>query len=407
MMRHECTLLCALALALATADGRAASPRCPHEATPRFEKIALIDSYDFVRYFDCETKTGTVQVVENVAGQVGATHLLWRHQTGGIPRYPSAEESSVIHRMPFEKRVVEVNNIHGWSDLAKGETNLLAYAIEQIAAHGFVAGIHHTWEENHFQSRTCSQWNLDHPEYSTRSLHGIARPGYTSSLAYEEVLAHKLRRFDEVLSTGPSMIYIDMWRQGGWYARLEYVKPMCDRWRSRYGCEPPEDASDERWLALVAECNHRYIRAMRARMDATGRPMQLVLGIPYCDLEDKELWRRYAVDWKALAADGTVDAISVMSVRPDEKRIWDSTREIYEYVYRNRGRAKVYFPVSQYNFTFGIPSYCKATGLKGEEVAARLLDLAASCGGAGVTFECVDMYNYTDAMREVIRRFHR
>ena len=393
--RTTCIMGAAFALAFAQTAGA-------------FEKIALVDSFDFIKHFDCETMTGTVQVIEYIAGQVGATSLYWRHQTGGVPRYDSREESSRLRQPPFEKRTVDGNTIYGWSNLARGETNLLAYALGEIRARGLVAGVHHTWEENHGPSWSCSVWNLDHPEYSTRSKHGIARPGYTSSLGYNEVLEHKLKRFDEVLAMEPSVIYLDMWRGGRWHVSLEYSAPVCDRWRSIYGCEPPDNPADERWLALCSTFVNRYIRALRERIDRTGRRIDFILAIPFCDLEDREVWSKYALDWKKLAAEGVFDAISVMSVKPDPNRIWESTREIYEYVYRNRGRAaRVYFPVSQYNYTYGIPSYCKATGLPGEQVAAKLLELAVKCGGAGVTFECVDFGNYPKETQDVIRRFNK
>ncbi len=385
---------------------RAAAPRRSAEAVKgaAFEKVALVDSLDYAQILDCETAEGTRQIVDYAVDDLGATALWWRPQTGGIPRYDSVEESSSRHVPPFEKRVqFGGDRIYGWLNLARG--GLMAVAAEAIAARGARGGIHLTWEENHHQSASCSHWNLDHPEFSCMTADGMARPGYTSSLGYDEVLAHKLRRLDELLKLKPDTIYVDMWRQGGWYAAVEYTPKMRQEWKRLDGGELPP-ATDERWRRLVSKFVHRYFRALRQRLDATGRQIELIVGLPYMDLADRGVWERYALDWKALAAEGVLDAISVMGVVPEPGREFESTAEIYRYVVAHRGQAKkVYFPLAAYDYNFGLPSYRRATGLSTEACAARLLDLAKSCGGAGVTLECVDYDNYGDKLRKLIREY--
>ena len=204
----------------------------------------------------------------------------------------------------------------------------------------------------------------------------------------------------------PDTVYIDLWRQGGWYALVEYTPKMRQEWKRLYGDEPANPA-DERWLKLVSKYVHRYFREIRKRLDATGRQVELVLAIPYVDLADRGVWTRYAIDWKELAADGTLDAVSVMSVVPEKGREFESTAEIYRYVVAHKGRAKkVYFPLAAYDLTYGIPSYVRATGLPRLDCVKRLLGIAKDCGGEGVTLVCVDFDNYRDDERKLIREFN-
>ena len=97
----------------------------------------------------------------------------------------------------------------------------------------------------------------------------------------------------------------------------------------------------------------------------------------------------------------------ITSVNPEHgrDRVWDSTRAIYDYVMRNRGKAEVYFPCNMYSYHTGIPDYVKWTGLSNGEVAARMLALAREAGARGVVLECVDYRNYPDdvcaALKEV------
>ncbi|MBR4651956.1 MAG: PD40 domain-containing protein [Kiritimatiellae bacterium] len=368
------------------------------------EKIALIDSFDFAPIFDIETEKGVEKIIDYAINEVGATSLLWRNQGGGVPRYDSREEYSRRRVAPFEKRI-EGGIATIWSWVWEARYGMIQFALGKIKEKGSASGIHMTWEENHHQSASYSQWNLEHPEYSCMMRDSIARPGATSSLAYDEVLEHKLRRLDELLAMHPDTIYLDMWRQGGWYACCEYTPKMKKEWRETYGCEPPP-ASDDRWIRLVSKYVHRYLRAIRRRLDDSGRHVDFVLAIPYLDLRDRGVWERYAIDWKELAAEGVFDAISVMSVVPEKGREFESTGEIYRYVVAHKGRArKVYFPLAAYNFTYGLPSYARATGLSQEECAKRLLDIAKVSGGAGVTLECLDFDNYSDEIRRLLRSY--
>jgi len=379
-----------------------------------FEKIALVDSLDFGKVYDVETMKGTRQIVDYIVDEVGATGLYWRQQSGGVPRYPSEEEMVAYRQGPFEKRVCTSEAaVYGWMELCRGETNLLAYAMDYIRSRGCEPGIHHSWEESHGfgghgTTGLASQWNWMHPQYCCRRYGRVRRVGYTASLVYDEVLEHKLRRLDEELATGTDVICIDLWRQGGWFVWEECVPELQAEFKELYGEEFKGKWNDPRWPKLVSKYQHRYLRAMKQRIAACGRQVRFIFGMPFIDLKDEYVWTRWGIDWKALAAEGVFDGLYVMSVEPgtDKETVWENTRKIYDYVMANRGQAKsVYFPLSAYHFTYGMPSYTKTTGLPQHQVAAKLLELAKAAGGAGVIMEVVDYRNYRSETCQIIRVF--
>ena len=367
-----------------------------------FEKIALVDSFDFITVYDCETKEGTGKILDEVFS-TGADTMVWRHQTGGVLRYPTDAEPLIKLNGCVDKRRIPDSRVWGWARLERGETNLLAYAIEEARRRGKGAGIHYTFEENHHSAPTFSVWNQEHPQYWIRMSSGVPS-ARRCSFAFDEVLEHKMRLLDEMLKVRPQLIYFEPWRCGGWSAAQEYVEPVVDAWKKKYACDPPEDPCDERWRRHVSFWMDRYIRAIRARIDAHGGGTRLLLGLSDMTLKDDIMWNRFLIDWKKYAADGTFDAVVVSNVLPSGD-VWKSTEEIYRYVMANRGQADVYFHCSIYDYHYGIPSYRRATGESAEAVAKRLLELARDVGGKGVILECVDEKNYPEAVKEVIRNF--
>lgn len=97
-----------------------------------------------------------------------------------------------------------------------------------------------------------------------------------------------------------------------------------------------ESASVERVHAAVMD----YIRGIRARCDATGRRIRFLIGLPHISLGEKTDYTLFqcGVDWKELAADGTVDGIVLMAafLRPG-RDVWLETRDVYSHVMRNKG----------------------------------------------------------------------
>ena len=351
-----------------------------------FEKIALVDSFDFhgSAGFDIETPAGTEKVLDHVL-LTGADTVLWRNMSGALPRYPSAEEAHPAKEPPLDLRRLPLNERdRGWVRWDFPKTNLLMHAGWAARRRGKGYGIHVPFEENHGEAWTWGAWNLERPQFWCCPKGGVPWAG-AASKTHPEVMAHKLRLMDEILFDGVDTVFLDLLRAGSWSPARE-------------------SAPVETVRAAVGD----YIRGVRARCDATGRKVRLLIGLPHVSLGEKTDYTlaQCGVDWRALAADGTVDGLVLMAVFPRPGRdIWQETRDVYAHVMRNRGRAKVYFPVAEYGWNSGIPQYCKATGLSKAQVAGRLMALAAEAGADGVTLECVDYGNYTPEMCAAIRDF--
>jgi len=374
-----------------------------------FEKIAYIDSFDYPEYFETETAEGSVRILDNVL-KTGATTILWRNQSGAIPRYPSAEEALPLKEPPLDKRRIPLSEpIRGWVRFDGCGTNLIQVAADECARRGVTFGIHMTTEENHGESWTLSPWNLEHPQFWCCARGGVPWPG-RCSLAYDEVLAHKLRLVDELLAMKPAMIYIDLRRAGGWGPNLEFVTPMENEWRKLYNCEPPANWRDSRWLALVEKYVYRYVAGIRERIERTGRRVELVMAIERAGEKEDYDYVYRAVDWRKMLRMGVIDSVAVACVTPDWKDPWGSTARIYGGIVREVrgiGRGKVYFPIMSYNFANrpGYGEYAKQTGISNEQAVQRLLELARDAGGDGITMEVVDFNNYSPAVCKAIREF--
>ncbi len=385
-------------------------------AAGRFEAAALVDSFDFARtatkegrfLFDTETAQGNVAVLEHVL-LTGANTILWRNCGGATLRYQSAEERDPRVEAPLDKRRLPDNRpVHGWLRYYEAEPDILRHILGVCHERGLQAGVHWPFEETHWASWTFGAWNLEHPQYWGATSDGQVWAG-RCSLAYPEVVAHKLRLADELLTRDADHLFIDSWRGGAWGPAYEYVEPEIKRWRAKYHTEPPADASDPRWCAFVAETTHAYFVALRQRLNASGRKVRLMVGVsevgPLDDAPDATLLSR-GLDWRRLVNEGVVDTVVVMSVNWDKARPFESTREIYRSVIGFcAGKSQVLCPVQMYDFTKrGIPSYQAATKQGAPEIAGRLLQTAWEEGADGVCMECVDYGNYTPAVCAELRR---
>ena len=385
-------------------------------AEERFEAAALIDSFDFANVkdrdgrllFDTETAEGNLAVLEHVV-LTGANTILWRNCGGATMRYQSAEERTPWVVAPLDKRRLPDNRpVHGWLRYYEAEPDILRHVLGVCHERGLNAGVHWLFEETHWASWTFGAWNFDHPQYWGVTAQGQVWAG-RCSLAFPDVVAHKLRLADELLERGMDHLFIDTWRAGGWEPRFEYVGPEVERWRKAYHSEPPADAKDPRWSAFVAETTHAHFVALRKRLDASGRKVRLMIGISgvgrRVDGPDETLLTR-GVDWRRLVREGVVDTVVVMHVKWDAARPFESTREVYRGVLDAcAGRCQVLFPVTMYDYSkTGIPAYQKATGLPAERVAEQLMRLAWEEGGDGIVMECVDYGNYKPETCAELRR---
>ena len=234
-----------------------------------FEKIAIIDSFDFASVYDTETVAGTEQILDHVL-LTGADTVLWRNCSGATMRYQSREEAPLLMEAPLDpRRVPESRPVHGWLRYWAVEPDIVCTAFASCARRGVAQGIHWPYEENHWNYWTLGPWNLSHPQYWCRNANGVPWHG-RCSFAFPEVLAHKLRLLDELLDRKPQTIFFDLFRSGNWTVADEYVKPHRERWRARDGTPPP-DSRDPRWIALVGETQEAFFRAVRAHIAAPRR----------------------------------------------------------------------------------------------------------------------------------------
>ena len=384
-------------------------------AAERFEAAALVDSFDFAciedrkggHLFDTETAQGNVALLDHVL-LTGANTILWRNCSGATLRYQSKEEYTPWVQTPLDKRrLPDSRPVYGWLRYNEAEPDILRHILGVCHVRGLRAGVHWPFEETHWASWTFGAWNFEHPQYWGVTAKGQIWAG-RCSLAYPEVVAHKLRLADELLERGTDHLFIDTWRIGGWSPAYEYVAPERARWKARYGCEPPQDPMDPRWCAFVSETTHAGFVALRKRLDASGRKVRLMVGIPEADVAsgkpDVTLLTR-GVDWQRLVREDVIDTLVVMNVNWDVSRPFESTREIYRGVLTIcSGHCEVLFPVSEYNYSRkGIPEYQKAARLPPGKIAVELLKIAWEEGADGICMECVDYNNYPAETRAELR----
>ncbi len=408
-MRLRYGVLCA-ALAAGWSVAHADDPGSRGEL---FEAAALVDSYDFAAVrdrdkrliIDTERAAGNLAILEHVL-ETGANTILWRNCGGATMRYQSVEERYPLVESPLDKRRIPSDRqVYGWMRYYESEPDILRFAMEECHKRGLGAGVHWPYEETHGAGWTFGGWNLEHPQFWGMTRGGQPWPG-RCSVAYPEVVAHKLRLVDELVERGMEHLFIDTFRVGGWSPAYEYVAPEVRRWQERYGSEPLPGARDPRWCELVAETQHEYFVKLKRHLEQGGRPARLMLGVAWIkggslEVEHDDMLLARGIDWRRAVREGIVDTVVVYDVEWDGKRPFESTREIYrEVVEFCRGRCEVLFPMSMYSFTNkGIPAYRKATGLTLEQVVEELVRITWEEGGDGFNMECVDYNNYPAGVR--------
>ena len=366
-----------------------------------FEVVGFIDSLDFGREFDIETDAGNLQVLEYALSN-GVTAVWWRDRGGGLTRYPSREESPYVTESPFTRcRLPSSVDVCGRLRLDRPDAVPFPPVFAECARRGVGFGIHTGLEENHWLNSFCSGWNLAHPQYWCRRRCGILWSGH-ASLAYPEVMRHKLAQVDERLAFRPQTIFLDLYRRGGWGPSCEYTAPVVARWHELYGDEEPPAADDSRWCKVVSEYVEAYLREFAAKCHRRGVAFGIG-GYGFDGVEDGDFRRSYAVDWSKLARDGVIDYVVVMGVDFDKADIWGSTERIYRSTLARAGKAKVYFPLAAYTYQrCCLKTYAKVTRCSDAEAAARLAGLARKVGGAGVVLECLDYGNYSAEVMKAI-----
>ena len=387
-----------------------------------FEKLALMDSLDMAYWCDVETKEGTIKLLEDCL-RPNANVILWRDKGGGSwMRYPSKEEPA-----PYTSEYVmdKRRNLPTWGSywdlrLDNLDFDVFSLVFEECRRRNLGYGIHQTYEENHTSNNNIALWNLNHPEFWNCANGGVPFPG-TVSLAFPEVMAHKLRFADEHIALKPQRIFLDVWRSGNFDLKYEYVKPNIEKWRKMYPGEELPKPTDERWIRLCSESTMKYLREYGRRCKAAG--IQFVVGLPTSgqsgqgvsrktckgdvrDINHEFSWKAYGIDWHRLAEEGAVDGIWIMDVKYDEKDVWGSLKATLDYVVANRGKAKIYFGVNWYDIRHeSIKTYAKNAGCSIGEATRKLMSIAKDAGCAGVVYECVDCHCYDKECCEELKKW--
>ncbi len=389
-------------------------PQAVSQEKARFEVAAWVDHFDFAgirregKYlFDTETVEGCAAILDHVQ-EVGATTILWRNCGGATMRYQSAVEAHHHESKLDKRRVPDTRPIYGWVRYGEAQPDILRSALRICRERGLRPGVHWPYEETHWSGWTIGGWNLEHPQYWGRTVDGHAWWG-RCSLGWEEVVRHKLALVTELVDRGIEVLFIDFYRTGGWSPAYEYVEPVARSYREAHGEEPPVDPQDLRWCRHVAGYVTGYLRRVRETLDASGRKIDLYVGIPEIAPVGDPMGVRsivaHGADWPTWIDQGLIDGLVINSVRWDAEDPMGSTRNLCRQVMKLvHGRCRVLWPVRQYDFSgFGIPSYRKATKLPDEEIARRLVEMAWEEGADGISLECVDYGNYREKTREVIR----
>ena len=394
--RRPCCIL-ALVLALAFAAPAVAQQNQP------FEVAAWVDHFDFYTIFDTEKSAGLAKILDHVQ-ETGATTILWRNCGGSTMRYPSQIEAHHHPSRLDKRRVADGRDIAGWIRYGEAEVDIVATVVEMCKQRGLKPGIHWPFEETHWAMWTVGRYNFEHPQYWARDAAGQPWWGRVS-LAYEPVIEHKLALVDELVDRGIEVLFIDFWRTGGWSPAYEYVDPIVEAYRQQYGEDPPTDARDPRWCRHVAGYVTEFLRRLRQHLKASGRSIELAVGLPQIASGGDEPLLRCAADWQSWIEEGLIDTLVINYITWDKEAPLESTRAAYrEVLDAVDGRCRVWCPIQQYNYSrFGLPAYEQATGKSNAELAEVLTRIAHEEGAGGISLECVDYNNYRPATRQVLR----
>ena len=383
-------------------------------AAAGLEKLALMDSLDLASRCDVETKEGTVWAIENCL-RPGSNGILWRDKTGGAPRYPSREELTPIagEAVIDKRRTTPTFGVHWALRLDNLDFDVFDFVFKDCARRGLTYGIHQTFEENHTSNATQSMWTLRHPEYWHCARNGVPYAGHCS-LAYPEVMAHKLSFADEHIAMKPQKIFFDIWRCGSWAPSREYVKPNIEEWNRRYPGEKLPEWDDPRWTEIVAGPMMHYIREYGRKCHEAG--VELILGMPcsnqgashvdFAKIPDGKLnidvngiclKQLYALDYKQLCREGAIDGVWVMDVPRDQKDVWGHLKEVLKYVKDNASGKKCYFGVDQYNIRGeSFTAYARDANCTNAEAVRQMMTILTDLKYAGAVYECLDPHCYTE-----------
>ena len=345
----------------------------------------------------------------------GANCLGYRFMAGGRARYPSRALAGERERY-IDKRIAPDMRPwlsgHRYGDV---EIDLLAEWVRWTHFYGKRAFATWCFEESHGYW-FLSSFNLEHPQFLSRRRDGTFQLA-CASLAYPEVMEHKLAIAREVLERGIDGFHFDFQRIAGWHQRRDmthhhkglggwdkgFDAPAVEAYRERYGVDPrTEPANHRRWVTFSTAYRTDFFRALRALCDATGRRIEIVVTLPAVSRDPYTAVSAYGVNWPALVDEGLIDAFApiIPPTGPDgTPQTLDDVAAIMDTVHeRCRGRCKVLWPLAYYKRT--VSGLAANSGLSVPDYTERILEHVQDRGAAGVSLTTVD-YNMTATNQQV------
>ena len=379
------------------------------------EKLALMDSLDMACWTDVEKEWGTVNLIEDCL-RTGANGVLWRDKGGGgWMRYPSKEELTPIsgEYVTDKRRTLPPFGTYWALRLDNLDFDVFDFVFKECAKRKVIYGIHQTFEECHTSNSSQSMWTIRHPQYWHCQKGGVPYAGHCS-LAYPEVMEHKLRFADEHIAMKPQKIFLDIWRCGSWATNKEYVKPNIEEWNRRYPGEKLPEWDDPRWTEIVAGPMMHYIREYGRKCREAG--VEFILGLPcsnqgscrvnFAKIPDGNLnidvngiclKQLYALDYKQLCKEGAIDGVWVMDVPRDTKDVWGHLKAVLKHVKDNASGKKCYFGVNAYNIRHeSYKDYAHDAKCSKGEAVHKMLDILTELNYDGAVLECVDRHCYLE-----------
>ena len=357
---------------------------------PQFEVAAWIDHFDFALHYDTETVPGLSAILDH-AEEAGSNTIWWRTHSGGRVRYQSQLGPGFHHDSIIDKRLgFDTRDVYGWVHYGETDFDMLQEVVRMCRQRGLKVGVHWPFEEAHFHSFSLGQFNLENPQYWGRAEDGSLRMSFCS-IGHEKVIQFRLALLDEMLKRGIDVLYLDFMRTT-YNPHFEHVEPIQAAYQGGL------------WNKHAFGYVTTYMRRIRKHLDASGRKVELVVGIPAFQSGVKDTSTGW--DWLEWIDEGLVDTLNIIWVAWDDKDPFGSTRALYrEAVQLVDGRCRVLLPIRQYNHyaARGLPAYERVSGKTQTEVASELMLIAHDVGADGVALECLDYNNYVPTTRRAIK----
>ena len=283
-----------------------------------------------------------IEAIADHAAQAVMTHLAWRVSCVGRLTYPT-KVGSVLdgHNVmrPTHKPFAQVMQ----------RCDPVVEAVRAAHERGMKLWFYMTLFDECYQSPTehiSESWlGQEHPEYYLKHARqdGLYIRG-VFSLAYQEVREYFLGIVKEGLDRGCDAIYLDCGRTHaganpipvhGWWPQWTnpflaygYNEPDVQRYRSRYGKEPPyrhwttlesmEPTEEElNWNRVRGEALTDFIREVRPLAQRYKTPIVVSFYPPTYNgfnpgYHCREMLGRYYIDWQTWVKEGLIDAVRLI-----------------------------------------------------------------------------------------------